>query len=136
VPDLLSPLKRRSILEVVTRELLTPYGLRTLSLRDPRYIGRREGNPRQRDGAYHQGTVWPWLIGSYVDALLSIDEYSQESKEKAREILRPLAELDVMGINTVPEVFDGDAPHRPGGTISQAWSVAEVLRAWEDACGK
>jgi glycogen debranching enzyme len=109
---------------VVTRELLTPYGLRTLSPRDPRYIGMHEGEPRKRDGAYHQGTVWPWLMGSYVDALLSINEYPQKSKEKAREILRPLAELDVMGINTIPEVFDGDFPHRPGGTISQAWSVA------------
>ncbi|HSD58134.1 MAG TPA: amylo-alpha-1,6-glucosidase [Methanotrichaceae archaeon] len=136
VPDLLHPLKRRSILEVVTRELLTPYGLRTLSPRDPRYIGRHEGEPRKRDGAYHQGTVWPWLIGPYVDALLSINDYSQESKEKAREVLRPLAELDVMGINTIPEVFDGDFPHLPGGTISQAWSVAEVLRAWDEASGK
>ncbi len=135
VPDLLPPLKRRSILEVVTRELLTPFGLRTLSPRDPRYIGRHEGEPRKRDGAYHQGTVWPWLMGSYVDALLSIDDYSQESREKAREILRPLAELDVMGINTIPEVFDGDFPHLPRGTISQAWSVAEVLRAWEEDSG-
>ncbi len=133
VPDLLPLLKRKSILEVVTKELLTPYGLRTLSPRDPRYIGRHEGEPRKRDGAYHQGTVWPWLIGPYVDAILSINDYSQESKERAREILRPLAELDVMGINTIPEVFDGDAPHRPGGTISQAWSVAEVLRAWHEA---
>lgn len=135
VPDLLPMLKRKSILAVVTRELLTPYGLRTLSPRDPRYISRHEGEPRKRDGAYHQGTVWPWLIGPYVDALLSINDYSQESKEKAREILRPLAELDVMGINTIPEVFDGDAPHLPGGTMSQAWSVAEVLRAWEEASG-
>jgi predicted glycogen debranching enzyme len=136
VPDLLPLLKRRSILEVVTRELLTPYGLRTLSPRDPRYIGRHEGEPRKRDGAYHQGTVWPWLIGPYVDALLSINDYSQMSKEMAREVLRPLAELDVMGINTVPEVFDGDFPHLPGGTISQAWSVAEVLRAWEEVSGE
>ncbi len=135
VPDLLPMLKRKSILEVVTRELLTPYGLRTLSPRDPRYISRHEGEPRKRDGAYHQGTIWPWLIGPYIDALLSINDYSQEGKEKAREILRPLAELDIMGINTIPEVFDGDAPHLPGGTMSQAWSVAEVLRAWEEASG-
>ncbi len=136
VPDLLPPLKRKSILEVVTKELLTPYGLRTLSPRDPRYVGRHEGEPRKRDGAYHQGTVWPWLIGPYVDALLSINDYSKESKKKASEILRPLAELDVMAINTMPEVFDGDFPHLPGGTISQAWSVAEVLRAWKEAHGE
>jgi predicted glycogen debranching enzyme len=135
VPDLLPLLKRRSIFEAVTSELLTPYGLRTLSPRDPRYIGRHEGEPRKRDGAYHQGTVWPWLIGPYVDALLSINDYSQESREKAKEILRPLAELGVMGINTIPEVFDGDFPHLPGGAVSQAWSVAEVLRAWEEASG-
>jgi predicted glycogen debranching enzyme len=135
VPDLLPPLKRRSILEVVTKELLTPFGLRTLSPRDPRYIGRHEGEPRRRDSAYHQGTIWPWLMGPYVDALLSISDYSQESRENAKEILRPLVELDVMGIHTIPEVFNGDFPHLPGGTVSQAWSVAEVLRAWEGASG-
>lgn len=130
VDDLLPMIKRKRILETVTRELLTPYGLRTLSPRDPRYLGRYEGGPAQRDAAYHQGTVWPWLIGPYIDAFLSVNGQSDESKAKAREILRPLAELDVVGINTVPELFDGDAPHRPGGCISQAWSVAELLRAW------
>jgi predicted glycogen debranching enzyme len=131
VPGLLSEIKRRSILEVVTRELLTPCGLRTLSPRDPRYVGRYEGGPGQRDAAYHQGTVWPWLIGPYVDALLSVNEESTESKERAREILRPLLSLDIGGIETLPEVFDADEPHRPAGCISQAWSVAEVLRAME-----
>jgi len=131
VPGLLPEIKRRSILEVVTRELLTPCGLRTLSPRDPRYIGRYEGGPAQRDAAYHQGTVWPWLIGPYVDALFSVDEGSRESKERAREILRPLLSLGSGEIETLPEVFDGDEPHRPGGCISQAWSVAEVLRAKE-----
>lgn len=130
VPDLLPEVKRKSILNVVTRELLTPYGLRTLSHRDPRYAGRYEGDPRKRDGAYHQGTVWPWLIGPYIDALLSVNGHSPGSKEKAREILQPLAELDTMGINTIPEIFDGDAPQRAGGCISQAWSVAGVIRAW------
>jgi len=130
VSDLLPMIKRRRILETVTRELLTPYGLRTLSPRDPRYQGRHEGVPSQRDAAYHQGTVWPWLIGPYIDAFLSVNGHSDESKAKAREILRPLAEQEVMGINTVPELFDGDEPHRPGGCISQAWSVAELLRAW------
>jgi predicted glycogen debranching enzyme len=131
VPGLLPEIKRRSILEVVTRELLTPCGLRTLSPRDPRYVGRYEGGPGQRDAAYHQGTVWPWLIGPYVDALLSVNEESTESKERAREILRPLLSLDIGGIETLPEVFDADEPHRPAGCISQAWSVAEVLRAME-----
>ncbi|MFB3764558.1 MAG: amylo-alpha-1,6-glucosidase [Methanotrichaceae archaeon] len=130
VDGLLPMIKRKRILETVTRELLTPYGLRTLSPRDPRYQGRHEGEPKHRDAAYHQGTVWPWLIGPYIDAFLSVNGLSDESKVKAREILRPLAELDIAGINTIPELFDGDEPHRPGGCISQAWSVAELLRAW------
>jgi predicted glycogen debranching enzyme len=130
IPDLLPLAKRKSILDTVTRDLLTPFGLRTLSPRDPRYIGRYEGGPRQRDGAYHQGTVWPWLMGSYVEALLSVNDGSEESRKRAKEILRPLLELEAGGLNTIPEVFDGDAPQRPGGCISQAWSVAEVIRAW------
>ena len=132
IPELLPELKRRRILEVVTRELLTPYGLRTLSPRDPRYCSRYEGGPRQRDEAYHQGTVWPWLIGPYIDALLSVNGSSSDSRAKAEEILSPLMlmGLDAGGICTIPEVFDGDAPHRAGGCISQAWSVAEVMRAW------
>jgi predicted glycogen debranching enzyme len=137
VPGLLPDLKRKSVVEVVTRELLTPYGLRTLSPRDPRYCGRYEGGPRQRDEAYHQGTVWPWLIGPYVDALLSVNEHSTESRGKAKEILRTLINNESKGVNTIPELFDGDAPHRQGGCISQAWSVAEVMRAWsENALGK
>jgi predicted glycogen debranching enzyme len=131
VPGLLPEIKRRSILEVVTRELLTPYGLRTLSPRDPRYVGLYEGGPAQRDAAYHQGTVWPWLIGPYVDALLSVNEGSRESRERAREVLSPLLSLEVGSMGTLPEVFDAEEPHRPGGCISQAWSVGEVLRAKE-----
>jgi glycogen debranching enzyme len=118
----------------VARELLTLYGLRTLSPRDPRYIGRYEGDPRQRDEAYHQGTVWPWLMGPYIDAFLSVNGYSNPSEASAMQMLEPLVNLDVGGINTIPEVFDGDAPHRPGGCISQTWSVGEVMRAWTVAC--
>lgn len=137
VPDLLPDLKRKSVVEVVTKELLTPYGLRTLSPRDPRYHGRCEGGPSQRDEAYHQGTVWPWLIGPYVDALLSINEDTTESRYKAKEILWSLINMNFAGVNTIPELFDGDVPHRQGGCISQAWSVAEVMRAWsENALGR
>lgn len=132
IPDLLPLTMRRSIFDVVTRELLTPFGLRTLSPRDPRYQGRYEGGPRERDAAYHQGTVWPWLIGPYIDALLSLNRRSTESRARAREILRHLAELDAAGLNTVPEIFDGDAPRQVKGCISQAWSVAELLRAWQE----
>ena len=130
IPDLLPLVMRKSILDVVTRELLTPYGLRTLSPRDPRYAGRYEGDARSRDGAYHQGTVWPWLIGPYIDALLSVRGRSGQILEEARELLRPMITIPAVG-GTLPEVFDGDCPQRPGGCISQAWSVAEVLRAWD-----
>ena len=133
VPDLLSLTRRKSILEVVTRDLLTPYGLRTLSPRDPRYVGRYEGDPRQRDGAYHQGSVWPWLLGPYIDAYLSANGRSDKTRLKAEEILGHLLDLNAGGINTIPEIFDGDQPQRPGGCIAQAWSVAEVLRAWAEA---
>ena len=92
VPDLLSLTKRKSILEVVTRDLLTPCGLRTLTPRDPRYAGRYEGSPAQRDEAYHQGTVWPWLLGPYIEAYLSVNGRSEETRQKAIEILRPLLE--------------------------------------------
>ena len=130
IPDLLPDVMRKSILDVVTRDLLTPFGLRTLSPRDPRYTGRYEGDPHHRDGAYHQGTVWPWLMGPYIDTLLSVKGRSGPVLAEARELLRPLITMHAGGMGTVPEVFDGDCPQRPGGCISQAWSVAEVLRAW------
>jgi len=129
IPGLLPLPMRKSILETVTRELLTPFGLRTLSPKDPSYIGRYEGSPAQRDRAYHQGTVWPWLLGPYVDALLSISESSDKSRAQAREVLWPLVKLNAGGIGTLSEVFDGDRPQNPGGCFSQAWSVAEVLRS-------
>ncbi|NLH22269.1 MAG: glycogen debranching protein [Methanothrix sp.] len=130
IEGLLPDVMRQSVLETVTRELLTPYGLRTLSPRDPRYAGWYEGGPASRDGAYHQGTVWPWLIGPYIDALISIKGRSKAVRSQARELLQPLLSL-AAGMGTLPEVFDGNSPHRPGGCISQAWSVAEVLRAWK-----
>ncbi len=136
IPGLLPDVMRKSILDAVTRELLTPFGLRTLSPRDPRYVGRYEGDPRRRDGAYHQGTVWPWLMGPYIDTLLSMQGRSEPVLAQARELLRPLMTMHAGGIGTVPEVFDGDCPQRPGGCISQAWSVAEVLRAWVECNSK
>lgn len=131
IADLLPFIKRESILDVVTKELLTPFGLRTLSPRDPRYAGRYVGDARSRDAAYHQGTVWPWLMGPYIDALLSVRGRSGPVLAQARELLRPLIAMQAGGMNTIAEVFDGDSPQRPGGCISQAWSVAEVLRAWD-----
>jgi len=117
---------------VVERELLTDCGLRTLSPRDPRYIGRYEGGPAERDSAYHQGAAWPWLIGPYIDALLAVRGRSARTLSKATEALKPLLTLNFSGISTLPELFDGDMPQRAGGCISQAWSVGEVLRAWTE----
>ncbi len=112
------------VLDVVTRELLTPFGLRTLSPRDSRYCGRYEGDASSRDGAYHQGTVWPWLLGPYVRAARAVNEHSDLS-----HILEPFREhLLTAGLGQISEIFDGDAPHTPRGCIAQAWSVAELLR--------
>jgi predicted glycogen debranching enzyme len=122
--------QQRAVVEVVRRELLTPYGLRTLAASDPRYCPRFEGPARQRDAAYHNGTVWPWLIGPFLEAYLKANEHSAAARVQARQWLSPLlAHLDEGDcINQVCEVYDGDAPQRPGGCFAQAWSVAEVLR--------
>lgn len=118
-----------SVLAVAERELLTPYGLRTLSPRDPRYRGVYEGDQPSRDGAYHQGTVWPWLLGPYVEARLRMRGRTARARAEIRPLLDPLVEhLAVAGLGTVSEIFDGDPPHRPRGCIAQAWSVGELLR--------
>ncbi|MBI4307390.1 MAG: glycogen debranching enzyme family protein [Chloroflexi bacterium] len=115
------------VLDAVRSQLLTPYGLRTLAPDHPRYKGRYEGDQRSRDDAYHQGTVWPWLLGAYVDALLRV----QGDASAARQALQELPEsLWQAGMGSLSEVFDGDPPHTARGCIAQAWSVAEVLRAW------
>jgi glycogen debranching enzyme len=127
--------RARKIVDVVQRELLTPYGLRSLSPRDPNYIGQYRGGPRERDGAYHQGTVWGWLMGPFITAYVRVNEGSRESRAQAEQWLEPFHKhLSQAGLGQISEIFDGDAPHRPGGCIAQAWSVAEVLRATlEDA---
>jgi predicted glycogen debranching enzyme len=126
----------RSVVSVVTRDLLTPYGLRTLSPADPAYVGRYEGDPATRDRAYHQGTVWPWLIGPYVDALRRVGGDTPETRRRARGVLSPLlAYVRAEGTGQIPELFDGDPPHRAGGCPAQAWSVAELLRALRTLVG-
>ncbi len=114
-------------LAAVTAALLTPYGLRTVAPTDTQYIGRYGGDVLARDGAYHQGTVWPWLLGPYVEALLRLGG----SRAQARVLLGPLVDdLRMSGIGSISEVLDGDAPHHTGGCPFQAWSVAELLRLW------
>ena len=116
----------RSIVTRVREELLTEFGLRTLSPNHPDYAPRYEGGPLERDGAYHQGTVWPWPIGAYVDAHL----HAFGSRAGLEGVLDGLiGSMDTAGLGSISEIYDGDAPHRPDGCMAQAWSVAEVLRA-------
>ncbi len=127
---MLSLKKARSVVEVVERHLLTPYGLRTLSPGDPRYRPRYEGDSWSRDGAYHQGTVWPWLLGPFLTAYLKVNRGTRAARAQAAKWLEPLEEhLHQAGLGQISEIFDGDPPHYPRGCIAQAWSVAEVLRA-------
>ncbi len=119
-----------AVVDVVRRALLTPFGLRTLTRSDPGYRPVYTGDQWHRDGAYHNGTVWPWLIGPFLDAWLKVNRRSPGSTEQAREWLRPLVAhmADEGAIGQIAEIFDGDPPHRPVGCFAQAWSVAEVLR--------
>ena len=122
--------QRASIVERADLELLTPRGLRTLSPADPDYQGTYSGGPDERDGAYHQGTVWPWLFGFHVEASLRAFPRDRARQERLGTLLEGLLEcLDEVGLGHVSEVFDGDPPHRPGGTFAQAWNTAELLRA-------
>lgn len=127
----LDPDKQNAVLRIVQRELLTPYGLRSLSPQHPSFRACYEGTPFERDAAYHQGTVWAWLIGPYVEAYLRVHDFAEAAKADMRELLKPLvAHLDEAGLGSVSEIFDGQPPHKPRGCIAQAWSVAELLRAW------
>ena len=119
---------KEKILFAVGNELLTPRGLRTLAPKNPLYKGRYEGDQPTRDSAYHQGTVWPWLIGSYIEANLRL--YGKQFVPTAQELIAGFEEdMTTYGVGSIPEVYDGDPPHLPNGCISQAWSVAEILRA-------
>ena len=116
------------VLDVVVEKLLTPYGLRTLSPDHPDFKATYHGDLRTRDAAYHQGTAWPWLLGSFIDAWLRANP---GDRARARQWLAALPEdLRGSGLGTISEIYDALPPQRPAGCISQAWSVAEVLRAW------
>jgi predicted glycogen debranching enzyme len=117
----------KSILEVTERELLTTRGLRTLSPNDSNYKGFYCGDQKNRDMAYHNGTVWPWLIGPYADAYLKI--HGSEGVDKINELMKGFEDvLFENGIGTIGEIYEGNAPHKPCGAISQAWSVGELFR--------
>jgi len=124
----LAPERWATVLDTVRARLLTPVGLRSLAPGDPDYKPRYDGDLRARDAAYHQGTVWPWLIGAFVDAWLRTHPRDLET---VRGMLKGLeAHLGQACIGSISEIFDAEAPFTPRGCIAQAWSVAEVLRAW------
>ena len=130
---LLDPERQRSVVRVVEEELLTPYGLRTLSRDDGAYVAHYRGGPVERDGAYHQGTVWPWLLGPFIRAYLTAYGRTPDTVARCREILRPLeAHLGDALLGSVSEVFDAEPPFTPGGCPAQAWSVSELLRVVVD----
>ena len=122
----------RQVVNKVRDELLTPVGLRTLSPRDQQYRGRYGGSSRSRDEAYHQGTIWPWLLGHYGEACLKVAADRGETRDALRLYLRTFLRRHFLeaGVGCVSEIFDGDSPHRPNGCISQAWSVAELVRLY------
>ena len=132
----LSESQQFSVVEVVQKHLLTPYGLRTLSPDAADYKGVYTGPLRQRDEAYHQGTVWPYLIGPFIEAYLKVNNFSPESKSRAAEFVEPLLEhLTEDGcLGSISEIFDGDEPHKPKGCFAQAWSIAELIRAYRLIC--
>lgn len=134
---MLSTEKEKAIVDRVEKDLLTPFGLRTLSIDHPLYKGHYHGDAVSRDTAYHNGAVWPWLLGAYVKAYRKVHNYSKNSLEDMRTLLQGFdMHLETAGIGTISEVFDGDYPYSPGGCISQAWSVAEIFRAYvEDVLG-
>jgi predicted glycogen debranching enzyme len=128
----LSVAQQKAVVEAVHNYLLTPYGLRTLNTQDIRYQGKYTGPQFDRDRAYHQGTVWPWLIGPFIEAHLRVGDFGKKSRKEAAAYLRPLLEhlAEDACIGSISEVFDGDFPHHPSGCFAQAWSVAEVMRAY------
>ncbi|MHB8109340.1 MAG: amylo-alpha-1,6-glucosidase [Syntrophorhabdaceae bacterium] len=118
----------KSVVDVTSDRLLTPVGLRSLAPGHPEYKPRYYGDVRSRDAAYHQGTVWAWLIGPFIDAWIKV--YPGRRKEARLFLEGFLPHLKEKCVGTIGEVFDGDAPFHPHGCVAQAWSVAEVLRAW------
>ncbi len=121
--------QQKAVVDVCAKHLLTSHGLRSLSPDHPQYVGRYGGDQRSRDGAYHQGTVWGWLLGPFVTAHLR----AYRDPVLARSFLEPMArQLEARGLGTLSEIFDGDPPFAPRGCIAQAWSVAELLRSWAE----
>jgi predicted glycogen debranching enzyme len=132
---MLDTARNEKVVDVVQRELLTPCGLRSLARNDSRYVGVYSGDRRSRDKAYHNGTVWPWLLGPFTTAFLNVKGHTEYEREYAsKNFLMPLfaEQIFKIGLGTISEIFDGEPPHTPRGCIAQAWSVAEPLRAYTE----
>jgi len=120
----------KKVLDIADKELVTNRGLRTLSPGNKFYKGAYKGNQEERDKAYHQGTVWPWLFGPFCEGWLKV--YGEQGVQKVKKLIFGLeAVMSEHGVSTISEIHDGDPPHSPRGAISQAWSVGEVLRIIE-----
>jgi predicted glycogen debranching enzyme len=132
----ISPLtaeQQKAVVDACARHLLTSHGLRSLAPGEPGYSGHYGGSPRDRDAAYHQGTVWGWLLGPFALAHYRV----YHDRKAALRFLEPLGrQIHASGLGTLSEIFDGDAPFIPRGCIAQAWTVAEVLRAWHEIAGE
>lgn len=133
---LLDKKQASAIIKIVEDKLLTPYGLRSLASDDPKFIPTYQGDQLSRDGAYHQGTVWSWLLGPYFTAKIKVE--GEKGRQTVTQLLKVFERhFYEAGIGTVSEIFDGFTPYKPKGCIAQAWGVAEVLRAYlEDVCSK
>jgi predicted glycogen debranching enzyme len=133
--EILAAERFKPVVDTAWRELYTTYGLRSLSPQDPRFKTRYEGPPEVRDGVYHEGPVWPWLLGGFLTAFVKAYGSTEETKAQVQAFLSPfLDHLSEAGLGTVSELFDGEAPHTPRGCPAQAWSVGEVLRIlWEES---
>jgi predicted glycogen debranching enzyme len=125
--------QQKAVVDVVREKLLTPFGLRTLDTEDRRYKGKYIGSQRERDEAYHQGTVWPYLIGPFVESYLKVNDFSRRSKKEAAGFIQPLLKYLTDGscLGSIPEIFDGDEPFESRGCMAQAWNIAELIRAYQ-----
>lgn len=134
--DSVTPDRAARIVSTLEEKLLTPFGLRTLDPRDERYVTHYQGSPTGRDAAYHQGTVWPWMIGPFLTAYQKVNGKSVKVQSHIRAHLALLlTHLWEAGLGTVSEIFDADMPHEPRGCIAQAWSVGEILRVLREELG-
>lgn len=132
--EILEENRFKPVVELALRELHTPYGMRSLAKSDPAYRARYEGPQEERDASYHQGSVWPWLLGSFVTAFVKANGSTEDVKAQVQEFLEPFRKhLSDAGLGQVSEIFEGAEPHAPQGCAAQAWSVAELLRIlWEE----